>query len=158
MFMLKQTRAETLTYYTERFPCKAQPSLPSSVSTTASSRPDTNNKFQTKDNNHDKFLEKTNKKDVCNRQHGSIKKHCMCLVIHLYHQKIQKAILGSYSSSWLLETQPPKFPGEAYKSNLLKSATKYETQKGYILHMQYQLKILQRILDTEDQTTGGSHS
>lgn len=67
MFILKQTRAGTLTYYTEGFPCKAQSSLPSSVSTTAPSRPDTDNKFQTKDNNHDKLLEMANKKNPCYR-------------------------------------------------------------------------------------------
>lgn len=65
MFISKQARAGTLTYYTEWFPRKAQSSLPSSVSTAAPSRPDTNNKFQTKDNNHDKFLEMANKKNTC---------------------------------------------------------------------------------------------
>ena len=67
IFNLKWTRAGTLTYYTEWFPCKAQSSLPSSITTTASSRPDTNNEFQTKDNNHDKFLAMENKKNVCYR-------------------------------------------------------------------------------------------
>lgn len=59
--------AGTLTYHTERFPRKAQSSLPSSVPTAAPSRPDTNNKFQTKDNNHDKFLETAKKKNACYR-------------------------------------------------------------------------------------------
>lgn len=74
-FIWKSTRAGTLTYYTEGFPCKAQSSLPSSVSTAAPSRPDTNNKFQTKDNNHDKFLERGMRKmPVTDNQHLNIRK------------------------------------------------------------------------------------
>lgn len=69
-----------------------------------------------------------------------------------------KANLGILLLIMVAGNTAPKVSWEAYKSNMLKSATKYETQKGYTLHTQCKLKIFQRILEIEDQTKGGSHS
>lgn len=53
-----------LTYHTKGLSSKAQPSLPSSVATAASCRPDTDDVLQSKHHNHHKLLFKKTKSNV----------------------------------------------------------------------------------------------
>lgn len=50
------SRTLIFTYNTERFSGKSQSSLPSSITTTATRRPDSNDELQTKDDNHHELL------------------------------------------------------------------------------------------------------